>query len=131
MTEIIETTPTIEETVPPESEEVKKICPNVKTYCRKSDGVVVTYVYNQSQYSKKYYEKIKDTLKEYVDCEICNCRYQKWNKGHHNASKKHIKEVNKHRVFLPPTPPEMKDETEIEKEENKDKFVVYRGIKYP
>jgi hypothetical protein len=91
MTEIIETTPTIEETVPPKSEEVKKICPNVKTYCRKSNGEIITYIYDQSPYSKKYYEKIKDTLKEYVDCEICNCRYQKWNKGHHYASKKHIK----------------------------------------
>jgi hypothetical protein len=101
MTEIIETTSIIKETVPQKSEEVKKICENVKTYCRKSDGVIVTYIYNQSPYSKKYYEKIKDTLKEYVDCEICGCRYQKWNKGHHKVSKKHIKAVEKIVPIIP------------------------------
>ena len=148
MTEIIETIPTIEETVPPKSEEVKteepptetappkseeikKICVNIKTYHRKRDDTTVTKIYNQTEYSKKYYEKIKDTLKEYVDCEICGCRYQKWNKGHHIKSKKHIKEVNAHTVLFYPTPPEMKDQTEIEKEENKDKFVIYRGVKFP
>nr|WPF46898.1 MAG: hypothetical protein [Lake Baikal virophage 16] len=155
MTEIIETIETIKETVPPKSEEVKteevkteepptetdcvspkseevkKICVNIKTYHRKRDDTTVTKIYNQTEYSKKYYEKIKDTLKEYVDCEICGCRYQKWNKGHHIKSKKHIKEVNAHTVLFYPTPPEMKDQTEIEKEENKDKFVIYRGVKFP
>jgi hypothetical protein len=101
MTEYLETTPTIEEMVPPKSEEVKKICQNIKTYYRKSDDTMVTKIYDQSQYSKKYYEKIKDTLKEYVDCHVCGCRYQKWNKGHHNASKKHIKAVEKIVSIIP------------------------------
>ena len=100
MTEIIET-PTPIETVPPKSEEVKteepkseevkKICVNIKTYYRKKDDTTVSKTYNQTQYSKKYYEKTKASLKEYVECDICGCRYQKWNKGHHIDSKKHIK----------------------------------------
>ena len=91
MTEIIETIPTIEETVPPKSEEVKteepptetappkseeikKICVNIKTYHRKRDDTTVTKIYNQTEYSKKYYEKTKASLKEYVECDICGCR---------------------------------------------------------
>ena len=107
MTEIVET-PTPTETVPPKSEEVKteepatetaspkseevkKICVNIKTYYRKRDDTTVSKTYNQTQYSKKYYEKNKNTMKEYIECDICGCRYQKWNKGHHVDSKKHIK----------------------------------------
>ena len=106
MTEIIETPTAIEtvppkseevqqepaiETAPPKSEEVNKICVSVKTYYRKRDDTTVSKTYNQTQYSKKYYEKNKNTMKEYVECDICRCRYQKWNKGHHVDSKKHIK----------------------------------------
>jgi len=91
MTEIIETTSTIEETVPPKSEEVKKICQNIKTYYRKSDDTIVTKIYDQAPYSKKYYEKNKATLQEYIKCDICGHQYKKWNMGHHRDSKKHIK----------------------------------------
>lgn len=82
--------PTIE-TAPTKSEEVKKICVNIKTYYRKRDDTTVSKTYNQTQYSQKYYEKNKNKIKEYVECDICQCRYQKWNKGHHIDSKKHIK----------------------------------------
>jgi hypothetical protein len=85
----------IEETVPPKSEEVKKICQNIKTYYRKSDGVMVVKVYDQTPYSKKYYEKNKASLKEYVDCSVCGHRYQKWNKSHHTTSKKHSEAIKK------------------------------------
>ena len=89
--EEVKTEEPVTETAPLKSEEVKKICVNIKTYYRKRDDTTVSKTYNQTQYSKKYYEKNKNTMKEYVECDICGISFQKWNKGHHVDSKKHIK----------------------------------------
>jgi len=94
MTETNETQ--IIEIVPPKTEEVKPyvIIASVKTYSLKN-GETKTKVYDQRPYNQKYYSKIKETLKEPFICDICNGKYQKWNRGHHLKSKKHINEVNK------------------------------------
>lgn len=56
-------------------------------------------------YYNKFKEKNKERLKETVICEICEGKYQYYNKYHHNKTKKHVqilKILAKHMSQLEP-----------------------------
>jgi len=46
-------------------------------------------------YSRYYYEKHKDSLKEKVLCE-CGSKITRYNLNHHHKTKKHIRYVESH-----------------------------------
>lgn len=61
----------------------------IKKYVKKN-GDESVYDYNQSMYSKKYYEKNKEALTQCTNCD-CGGKYKRYNKSHHLRTKKHLK----------------------------------------
>lgn len=63
---------------------------NIKIYIKKN-GETKQYIYNQTIYNKKCYEKNKDKiLNNYYECLICDKKILKSNKSNHEKTKYHI-----------------------------------------
>jgi hypothetical protein len=63
---------------------------NIKKYINKA-GDEKIYIYNQTEYNKRNYEKNKDKiLNDYYECTLCdNKKILKCNKYNHEKSKLH------------------------------------------
>ena len=53
---------------------------------------------NIVEYRKKYYEEHKKDYKQTEICEICNGKFQLWNKSQHNRTQKHKKSLETKKI---------------------------------